>query len=175
MFSLALPLLALLGVVVAMPDHFWKALEPHDLRSPCPGLNMLATHGYLPRNGKGLTGSMILGAASAVYNVAPEVLNVAVHIGLLTSAQVELSLSMISNFTIQLNMILLSPAPTLPWMTIFISTRRFSKLWSNRTPELTTTMLHLESALYLNVMGNPATGVAQKEFVNTFFREERLL
>ncbi|KAF9444958.1 Cloroperoxidase [Macrolepiota fuliginosa MF-IS2] len=31
--------------------HPWKAPGPNDIRGPCPGLNTLANHGYLPRNG----------------------------------------------------------------------------------------------------------------------------
>ncbi|KAF9552972.1 aromatic peroxygenase precursor [Agrocybe pediades] len=31
--------------------HPWKPLAPGDIRGPCPGLNTLASHGYLPRNG----------------------------------------------------------------------------------------------------------------------------
>ncbi|KAJ3493560.1 heme-thiolate peroxidase [Agrocybe chaxingu] len=31
--------------------HPWKPLRPGDIRGPCPGLNTLASHGYLPRNG----------------------------------------------------------------------------------------------------------------------------
>ena len=31
--------------------HPWKPLRPDDIRGPCPGLNTLASHGYLPRNG----------------------------------------------------------------------------------------------------------------------------
>jgi len=36
-----------------IPDkaHPFKAPGPNDLRGPCPGLNTLANHGYLPRNG----------------------------------------------------------------------------------------------------------------------------
>ncbi|KDR72032.1 hypothetical protein GALMADRAFT_143376 [Galerina marginata CBS 339.88] len=32
-------------------DHPWKPLRPGDIRGPCPGLNTLASHGWLPRNG----------------------------------------------------------------------------------------------------------------------------
>ncbi|RXW16379.1 heme-thiolate peroxidase [Candolleomyces aberdarensis] len=32
-------------------DHPWKPLREGDIRGPCPGLNTLASHGYLPRNG----------------------------------------------------------------------------------------------------------------------------
>ncbi|KAF8503098.1 Chloroperoxidase [Gautieria morchelliformis] len=31
--------------------HPWKPLRRGDIRGPCPGLNTLASHGYLPRNG----------------------------------------------------------------------------------------------------------------------------
>ncbi|PPQ76437.1 hypothetical protein CVT24_013315 [Panaeolus cyanescens] len=31
--------------------HPWKPLRPGDIRGPCPGLNTLASHGWLPRNG----------------------------------------------------------------------------------------------------------------------------
>ena len=31
--------------------HRWEAPGPNDARGPCPGLNALANHGYLPRNG----------------------------------------------------------------------------------------------------------------------------
>jgi len=31
--------------------HEWQAPGPGDLRGPCPGLNALANHGFLPRNG----------------------------------------------------------------------------------------------------------------------------
>ncbi|KAI7650197.1 hypothetical protein KC319_g11107, partial [Hortaea werneckii] len=32
-------------------DHAFQPPGPHDRRGPCPGLNSLANHGYLPRNG----------------------------------------------------------------------------------------------------------------------------
>jgi len=31
--------------------HPWKPQAPGDIRGPCPGLNTLASHGWLPRNG----------------------------------------------------------------------------------------------------------------------------
>jgi hypothetical protein len=33
--------------------HAWKAPGKTDQRGPCPGLNALANHGYLPHNGIG--------------------------------------------------------------------------------------------------------------------------
>ncbi|TFK21675.1 aromatic peroxygenase precursor [Coprinopsis marcescibilis] len=32
-------------------DHPWRPLRRGDIRGPCPGLNTLASHGYLPRDG----------------------------------------------------------------------------------------------------------------------------
>lgn len=32
-------------------EHEFKAASSSDLRGPCPGLNVMANHGYLPRNG----------------------------------------------------------------------------------------------------------------------------
>jgi hypothetical protein len=40
-------------------------------RSPCPGLNALANHGYLPRNGKNIDYNQINEAAQAAYNFEP--------------------------------------------------------------------------------------------------------
>lgn len=42
-------------------------------RSPCPGLNALANHAYLPRSGRDLSYEDISLAASAAFNFAPDV------------------------------------------------------------------------------------------------------
>ncbi|CAG8835038.1 22518_t:CDS:2, partial [Racocetra persica] len=39
-----------------MSTHEWQAPGPDDKRSPCPALNTLANHGYLPRGGENITG-----------------------------------------------------------------------------------------------------------------------
>ncbi|THU83442.1 Cloroperoxidase [Dendrothele bispora CBS 962.96] len=65
--------------------HQWMAPGPDDFRSPCPGLNALANHGFLPRDGRGLNASVVLDAALTGYNVQPEVLSLAVKLALLTS------------------------------------------------------------------------------------------
>lgn len=38
-------------------------------RSPCPALNTLANHGYLPRNGQGITRTILAEAIENVYNI----------------------------------------------------------------------------------------------------------
>ncbi|EGZ19471.1 chloroperoxidase [Phytophthora sojae] len=42
-------------------------------RAPCPALNTLANHGYLPRNGQNITHDMLSSALQKVYNIGPGV------------------------------------------------------------------------------------------------------
>ncbi|KAJ7692673.1 Chloroperoxidase [Mycena olivaceomarginata] len=42
--------------------HEFRAPGPGDVHGPCPGLNTLANHGYLPRNGKQFTVKTLLDA-----------------------------------------------------------------------------------------------------------------
>ncbi|KAJ3510932.1 heme-thiolate peroxidase [Agrocybe chaxingu] len=49
--------------------HPWKPLRPGDIRGPCPGLNTLASHGYLPRNGV-TTPAQMVAAAMEGFNMA---------------------------------------------------------------------------------------------------------
>ncbi|KAL2803087.1 Chloroperoxidase [Aspergillus granulosus] len=73
---------ASLGVaasVVAFPQYMetrdtwtpqeWIAPGPGDSRGPCPGLNTLANHGYLPRNGKGITLDILKDAMLEGFNI----------------------------------------------------------------------------------------------------------
>ncbi|TFK24484.1 Cloroperoxidase [Coprinopsis marcescibilis] len=48
--------------------HPWMPLKRGDLRGPCPGLNTLASHGYLPRNGVA-TPSQIITAVQEGFNM----------------------------------------------------------------------------------------------------------
>ncbi|KIJ31934.1 hypothetical protein M422DRAFT_185203 [Sphaerobolus stellatus SS14] len=52
-------------------DHPWMPLRPGDLRGPCPGLNTLASHGYLPRNGIA-TPTQILNAVQDAFGMDPD-------------------------------------------------------------------------------------------------------
>ncbi|GAB9474354.1 Chloroperoxidase [Globisporangium polare] len=45
-------------------------------RSPCPGLNSLANHGYLPRNGQNITKAVLKNALVTVYNLDPALADV---------------------------------------------------------------------------------------------------
>jgi hypothetical protein len=46
-------ILRLAGLAAAQFNYDdWRAPVPGDLRSPCPALNALANHGFLPRDGR---------------------------------------------------------------------------------------------------------------------------
>jgi len=205
--STALSGLTLAGVFSGTPwsRHEWRAPGPTDLRSPCPGLNVLANHGYLPRNGRGVNIPQILEAGKEVFNLSPELLTLASHLGLLTSGQGDIfnlddlklhnavehdaSLSRgdlaVTGDNLHFNetifQTLASSNPGVDYYNVTSAgTVMHQRLQDSRqtNPEIINTSKELtlriaESALYLTVMGNN-TGVAPKEFVNIFFREERL-
>jgi Peroxidase, family 2 len=47
----------------------WIAPDASDDRAPCPGLNTLANHGYLNRNGRDITDQNIKDAFLHVYGI----------------------------------------------------------------------------------------------------------
>ncbi|GKT45870.1 aromatic peroxygenase [Colletotrichum spaethianum] len=53
------------------PGYEFKAPGPGDSRGPCPGLNLLANHGYLPRNGHVNLGQVIEATARG-FNMGPD-------------------------------------------------------------------------------------------------------
>ncbi|KAI1647035.1 Cloroperoxidase [Daldinia loculata] len=50
----------------------WEGPGPSDVRSPCPMLNTLANHGFLPHDGKSITVNKTVDALSSALNIAPE-------------------------------------------------------------------------------------------------------
>ncbi|PBK73314.1 Cloroperoxidase [Armillaria solidipes] len=79
---------AFFSVVHATVDlnlHQWQARGASDLRSPCPGLNTLANHGFLPRDGRNITVEMVLNAALEGFNIDKSVLILVAATGLLTA------------------------------------------------------------------------------------------
>ncbi|TFK97485.1 Chloroperoxidase [Pterulicium gracile] len=66
-----------------IPDrhHPYKAPGPNDKRGPCPALNTLANHGYLPRNGIASAGEIVQASGEAFnlgYNFSVAVSSLAV-------------------------------------------------------------------------------------------------
>ena len=53
-------------------DHSWHPPTPTDRRSPCPMLNALANHGYLPRDGKDVSLADLVNGFKESINLAPE-------------------------------------------------------------------------------------------------------
>ncbi|KAI0638047.1 Cloroperoxidase [Trametes polyzona] len=52
-------------------EHPWCPATAGDSRSPCPALNALANHGYIPRDGRNLTASQLCEAIKKVYGLSP--------------------------------------------------------------------------------------------------------
>ncbi|KAK7054399.1 hypothetical protein VNI00_003593 [Paramarasmius palmivorus] len=191
--------------VSAFEDHSFRAAGPSDLRSPCPGLNTLANHGFLPRDGRNISIPMIMQSIYNGYNVEPDTLTNAAKTALLTSSEPttftlddikkhgvienDASLSR-QDFALGDNLhfnetIFTTLANSNPGSDVYNTTsagqvqheRLADSLATN--PSVTNNMQtalarSFASALYLSVMGNPTTGVAPKNFVQIFFREERL-
>ena len=57
------------------PGFEFKAPGPNDSRGPCPGLNLLANHGYLPRDGY-VNFGQVLEATSRGFNMAADLATV---------------------------------------------------------------------------------------------------
>ncbi|TKX25855.1 sterigmatocystin biosynthesis peroxidase-like protein 1 [Elsinoe australis] len=47
----------------------WARPGPNDARGPCPGMNTLANHGYLPRDGRKITLARLTAAMKEGYNI----------------------------------------------------------------------------------------------------------
>ncbi|KAI1414183.1 Cloroperoxidase [Hypoxylon sp. FL1857] len=47
----------------------WEAPGPNDVRAPCPMLNTLANHGFLPHSGKGITVNKTIDALGSALNI----------------------------------------------------------------------------------------------------------
>ncbi|ESK90030.1 hypothetical protein Moror_7920 [Moniliophthora roreri MCA 2997] len=66
-------------------QHQFQPPSETDVRSPCPGLNALANHGFLPRSGRNITVPAVLKAGLEGFNVHRDLLLLAAKAGLLAS------------------------------------------------------------------------------------------
>ncbi|KAJ7771987.1 Chloroperoxidase [Mycena maculata] len=179
--------------------------KPTDLRGPCPALNALANHGYLPRNGQNITIPEVLQSSYDVYNIDPAVLIGVAKLGLLTSnapdtftlddlklhgtiefdaslSRGDFALGDNTHFNETIFSTLANANPGVNYYNVMSAGQvQFERLAiSERTnPNITNTDKEIgfrsfTSALYLAVFGNVTTGVAPKNFVQIWFREERL-
>ncbi|KAJ7496545.1 Cloroperoxidase [Mycena latifolia] len=205
LLSIFLAVLSISQAVRAQDDHEWIAPTATDVRSPCPGLNTLANHGFLPRNGMNISIPMILQAALDGFNVDSDAIIQAAKFGILSGnapdtmnldalalhnlIEHDASLSR-NDFGVGDNLhfnetVFSTLANSNPGVDFYNTTSaglvQHARLADSiaRNPNITNTLKeHLlrsrESSLYLSIMGNPLTGVAPKNFVQIFFREERL-
>ncbi|KAJ7123685.1 Cloroperoxidase [Mycena epipterygia] len=204
-FTLVLAAVSASNTLAFSSKNQWMAPKSTDVRSPCPGLNTLANHGFLPRNGFNITIPMILDASIAGFNVGPDAILQAAKFGLLSGDDpVTMNLDALKLHNLIEHDASISRNDWAIGDNLHFNETVFSTLananpgvdYYNATsagqvqhdrlansvainPNVTNTLKEFllrsrESALYLSVFGNPATGVAPKKFVQIFFREERL-
>ncbi|EIM88703.1 Cloroperoxidase [Stereum hirsutum FP-91666 SS1] len=56
--------------VTGATSHAYCAPQPDDKRAPCPALNTLANHGYLPRDGKQIDAAVLIRALEEGYDIS---------------------------------------------------------------------------------------------------------
>ncbi|KAF5365908.1 hypothetical protein D9758_006642 [Tetrapyrgos nigripes] len=185
--------------------HQWIAPGPNDFRGPCPGLNTLANHGFLPRDGKNLTVSVVADAALKGYRMQQEVVTLAAKLSFLTTndpvyytlddiklygviehdaslSRHDFALGDNVHFNETIFSTLANSNPGVDYYNITsagqVMHQRLADSELNNPSIINTEKeLHfrsVESAFYLSIMGDPLTGIAPKNFVQIFFREERL-
>ncbi|KAJ6618735.1 Chloroperoxidase [Mycena sp. CBHHK59/15] len=181
-FSFALVLLASSAAACPGQDkHGFQPPKSTDARGPCPALNALANHGYLPRSGKNVTIRRVLKASYDAYNIDSAVLIGVAKLGLLASNEPDsFTLNDIKLFAIGDNSVfnetifstLANANPGENYYDINSAGQRTNPNITNTVKEIR--FRSFTSALYLGVFGNITTGVAPKNFVQIWFREERL-
>ncbi|KAJ7093573.1 Peroxidase, family 2-domain-containing protein [Mycena epipterygia] len=192
-------------------NHKFIAPTATDQRSPCPGLNTLANHGYLPRNGRDITVPHIMNASIEGFGLNFDNIIVAAKFGLLSNDTADtfdtMNLGALSlhnliehdasisrndwgpdgtGDNVHFNETVFSTLANSNPGKDYYDTTAVGQMQKERlahsiatNPALVNTEkeFHLrsaESSFYLSIFGNFSTGIAPKEYVNIFFREERL-
>ncbi|KAK4618915.1 putative sterigmatocystin biosynthesis peroxidase stcC [Fulvia fulva] len=65
----------------------WSPPGAGDVRSPCPAMNSLANHGFIPPSGKGLTQPIVTKGLADALNIGPDMANFLFAGGLLSAPQ----------------------------------------------------------------------------------------
>ncbi|KAK6953259.1 hypothetical protein Daesc_005560 [Daldinia eschscholtzii] len=69
LLSLPIVLSASAAVAIEPPEgHPWLAPGPNDYRGPCPMLNTLSNHNFLPHDGRNITKDKVISAMSSALN-----------------------------------------------------------------------------------------------------------
>ncbi|KAF1355733.1 hypothetical protein EJ07DRAFT_158354 [Lizonia empirigonia] len=72
-------------MVSAHTQRTWSSLTPLSVRSPCPGLNALANHNFIPHNGRGNTIPVLIKGLAEGLNVGADFTTAIGGAGLLAS------------------------------------------------------------------------------------------
>ncbi|KAK4667740.1 uncharacterized protein QC764_0109240 [Podospora pseudoanserina] len=179
-------------------DHAFQAPSPTDKRSPCPMVNALANHAYLPRDGSNVSLLKLIQAAKEGINLAPD----ATLIVGLKALQTSTTGSWLTFNLDDLNkhgektssLAITTPSPprlgkqslntSEDWRKIPLEVAakaRKERVESARAsnPEFNLTddqnrFSILETCLYLMVFGEGTQGNARTDWVKVLFEEERL-
>ncbi|KAJ0378821.1 hypothetical protein COL26b_002886 [Colletotrichum chrysophilum] len=182
------------------PNHFfWKAPGPGDQRSPCPTMNTLANHGFVPHDGRNITLDKLTKGVKDALNVAESralnifenalvvnpvpnatffdlemlhVHNVIEHDGSLSRRDAvfdptnSFDKGTFDNFAINTSIIANARA-------------RHALYMSEINPSFSITQEQIpvivgENAFMLAIFGHPENPVANRSFMEYFFRNERL-
>lgn len=84
--SILLAIAGILTTATSLDFGDWHPPVSGDVRSPCPALNSLANHGFIPRNGKNLEVRVLVQAMGEALNVSTEVATTVANAGLRTSS-----------------------------------------------------------------------------------------
>lgn len=69
------------------PGYVYQAPGPGDSRGPCPGLNLLANYGYLPRDGY-VSLSQVIDATGRGFNMGPDLATILGVFAVLTDGNI---------------------------------------------------------------------------------------
>ncbi|KAF9075625.1 Chloroperoxidase [Rhodocollybia butyracea] len=65
------------------PEHAFIAPQEGDVRSPCPGLNALANHGFINRSGRDISASSLVSSLTSIYHLSTPLASDFVSVGFL--------------------------------------------------------------------------------------------
>lgn len=181
---------------------------PNDVRSPCPGLNSLANHGFLHHDGRNMTIPHLIDGLAAGLNVGADFATAIGGVGLLSSpnplgGSFDLNDLDQHNFPIEhdaslsrqdayfgndysfyqpnFDQVLAHFAGSKTTNISSASLAKYSRVQDSRARDPTFTyglrefvLSYGETALYLQTMSDPVSGVARVDFIREFFEKERL-
>ncbi|KAM7196868.1 Cloroperoxidase [Naviculisporaceae sp. PSN 640] len=198
------------GVAYALPgagNYAFKKPGPTDYRSPCPMLNTLANHNYIPHNGRNVSIDQIVAGIDKALNIEPAGVRPIAELASTTSTTgvpgtmnlndlgkhgvIEHDSSLSRKDTalgdnIAFDAQVFDPVAETLFASEKISITTAAQARRQRiaaaaaaNPQFNFTAREdgasaLESALYLAVFGNGVEGDARSDWVEVFFREERL-